>query len=103
MSCFNLTALCAFGVVVVAWLAVSFMSPGRPRATGVWIATIALYASLFAFFLGNSLGAWSEGKTAPLVAFGFLCALFALGLVVSLGRFVAHLTGAKGSGERVAN
>ena len=75
---------CALAVLVVGWLAVSFSAPGRKRMVVEWISATALYAVLLLLFIHLVRDAIEDDSTARLVAFGFLCVLFAGGLVVSL-------------------
>ncbi len=101
MSPATAVALGAVAVLLVCWLCVSFMRPGRGRATLEWIATTAMYAALVAWFAGLSLGAHEAGRTLLLIPFGTLLVLFSLGLLVSLSKTVAHVAG-RGSAEASA-
>jgi hypothetical protein len=96
-------ALGAGGVLAVGWLCVVFMQPSRGRATIEWLATISMYVALVAWFLGLSLGAREEGRTLLLIPFGTLLVLFSLGLLVSIGKLLAHLVGRSGDSASATN
>jgi hypothetical protein len=72
------------GLVVVAWLFVSFTAASPRRAVIEWVGACGLYLALVSLFTRLSMRASESGSTAALVAFGFLLALFGSGLVVSL-------------------
>jgi len=80
---------CALAVLIVGWLVVSFSAPGRKRTVVEWISATAMYAVLFLLFVHLVRGAIEDGSSVRLAAFGFLCVLFASGLVVSLYRTFA--------------
>jgi drug/metabolite transporter (DMT)-like permease len=83
-------ALAALGVLVVGWLFVSFSPPGHRRELVEWSSAIALYAALLCLFISLVRRALSEDSTVALIAFGFLCAFFSGGLVLSLVKTVGH-------------
>ena len=72
------------GLLILAWLVVSFSAPSPKRAIVEWLGACGLYLALVSLFTSLSLRAQASGSTAALVAFGFLLALFGSGLVVSL-------------------
>ena len=72
------------GVLVVAWLVVSFSKPGPRRAVVEWLGACGMYVALLALFvhlLGRALEADSLVGT---IAFGFLALFFSAGLVLCL-------------------
>ena len=71
-------------LVVLAWLVVSFTSPSQRRAVVEWFGACSLYLALASLFTNLSLLAQEKGNTVGMLGFGFLVALFASGLVVSL-------------------
>ncbi len=81
----------AVALLVVGWLVVSFSPPGRRRTAIEWLAATCLYLALFSLFLNLLLRALSGDSTVGLVAFGFLCALFGSGLIVSACQTVLSL------------
>lgn len=96
MSPIAIIGFSALGILVAGWLVVSFSAPGRKREVVEWISATALYAALLMFFLHLCLRARESGSTAALVAFGFLCVLFAGGLVLGV---VSALRSALGKRE----
>lgn len=86
-------AIAAVAVVVVGWLAVSFLQPGTQRRRVEWIAATALYVAMLAFFLNLLRGAIANDSLAGMVAFGFLATMFSCGLLVSSVRTVSALAG----------
>lgn len=94
-------ALAAAGVVLVLWLAISFLPAGRGRASLEWLATTSLFLALGAWFIGLSLEARAAGRIWLLVPFAFLAFVFSAGLLVSTWRTCAHLLG-RGAGAESA-
>lgn len=94
---------CALAVLVVGWLVVSFSAPGRKRRFVEWLSATAMYAVLFLLFVHLVRGAIEDGSTVRLVAFGFLCVLFAGGLGVSLYQTIAASKGDGDSGASATN
>jgi hypothetical protein len=94
---------CALAVLVASWLVVSFSAPGRRRTVVEWIAATAIYAVLFMLFFHLVRDAIEDDSTTRLVAFGFLCAFFAGGLLVSLYHTFASLRGDGDSGPSATN
>jgi hypothetical protein len=92
-------ALVAAAGVVLLWLVVSFLQPGRNRTSVELLATTALFLALGSWFVGLSVEARAEGRNWLLVPFGFLAFVFCSGLCVSSWRTVAHLLGRTGSTE----
>jgi protein-S-isoprenylcysteine O-methyltransferase Ste14 len=94
---------CAFAVLVLGWLVVSFSAPSRKRTVVEWIAATAMYAVLFLLFAHLVRNAIEDDSTVRLVAFGFLCVLFAGGLVVGLYQTFAALKSDGDSGTSATN
>lgn len=94
---------CALAVLVVGWLVVSFSEPGRNRTVVEWLSATAMYAVLFLLFVHLVRDAIEDGSTVRLVAFGFLCVLFAGGLVVGLYQTFAASKGEGDSGSSATN
>lgn len=92
----GVTGRVGFVLLVVAWLVVSFTSPGHRRAIVEWLGACSLYLVLASLFANLSRLAHAEGSTAGLVAFGFLLALFSSGLVVSLVQTLLAVRGPGG-------
>ena len=84
----------AAAILVVLWLVVSFMAPGRRREIVERVAATCMYVALLMFFTNLVLRARTADNTLGLVAFGFLWIVFAGGLVVSAVSTVRSLRGA---------
>ena len=96
MTGLGIAGCAGVGLVVVAWLFVSFTAPSPKRTVVEWIGACGLYLALVALFTNLSLRAQASGSTAALVAFGFLLALFGSGLVVSLVQTLLAVRGPSG-------
>jgi hypothetical protein len=82
-----------FGVLVLAWLVVSFSQPGPRRAVIEWVGACGMYVallSLFVHLLGRSL---ESDSTIGLVAFGFLVLFFSTGLLLCVVQMALSLRG----------
>ena len=73
----------AVALLVVLWLAVSFMTPGRRRETLEWTAATSMYVALLMLFTSLVRAAHADDSTLRLVAFGSLWVVFAGGFLVS--------------------
>ncbi len=73
------------GLVLLAWLAVSFVSAPSWRERLARLGAIGLYGALLCLFLSGFQGAESR---AGRIGFGFLVALFSAGLLVSLWKLL---------------
>jgi len=82
---------------------VSFSAPGRKRTIVEWISTSAIYVILLLLFVHLVRDAIEDDSNIRLVAFGFLCVLFAGGLVVSLYQTFAASKGDGDSGSSATN
>ena len=85
-------------LVVLAWLAVSFMSSSDRRVVVEWFGACSLYLALASLFTNLAMNAREAGSTVAVMAFGFLLALFVSGLVVSLVRMALAIR-SPGSGS----
>jgi hypothetical protein len=97
LSSIGVVGFGAVAVVVVLWLVVSFLAPGRRRDVLEWLAATGLFVALGMLFLNLILRAREADNTFALVAFGFLGVVFASGFCVSLVMTLRSLRGpAKG-------
>ena len=94
MSLLGIVGFGAVGVVVVAWLIVSFSQPSPRRTIVEWVATVGMYVALFSLFVNLSLNARAADNTFALVAFGFLVLLFSVGLGMAVVQLVKAIGGA---------
>jgi cytochrome bd-type quinol oxidase subunit 2 len=99
----TIIGVCALAVLIAGWLFVSFTAPGRTRTVVEWLAASAMYGVLLTLFVHLVRNAIEADNTFALVAFGFLCALFAGGLLVSLYHTVASSRGGGDSGTSATN
>ena len=103
MSPYTAVALCGAAVLALGWLWVSFAPDGPGRVVAEWISTTGMYLALASWFVGLSLDAHAEGRTALLIPFGFLTVMFSAGLCVSLWRTAASVLGSSRAGESATN
>ena len=94
---------CALTVLIVGWLVVSFSAPSPRRTAIEWVAASAMFAALLSLFVNLVLRASESGNTVALVGFGFLCALFGGGFIVSLYQTFAAVKGGGDSGSSATN
>ena len=92
----SLIAIALLGSLVVA-----FQRPGKARDVSARFASFGFYLVLFGFFGTNTREALANHSTRGLVAFGFLSAVFGIGLVLSLVKTVAAIRG-RSSGDASA-
>jgi hypothetical protein len=83
----------AVAVLVVAWLAVSFQSPGRGQTLAARAAAAAMYVALICLFIHLTQDNWEKERTALVVPFGFLLAVFVCGLAITLVKGFGELAG----------
>ena len=84
MSPIGVIGFGALGLLVLGWFVVSFSAPGPRRSVIEWLSATMMYVALLALFVNLVLRALAADNTFALVAFGFLCAFFSAGLVVSV-------------------
>ena len=100
MSWIPMVGYGALGVLVLGWLAVSFMAPGARRAIVEWLSATGMFAALLSLFIHLLSGALESGNTVAIGAFGFLATLFGCGLTVSLWQTAMSMGG---SGQEQAS
>ena len=93
MHVLSMIAIGAAAVVAIGWLAVSFLGPTAQRRRIEWVAATALYVALLAVFMKLVRNSIASDNEAGMVAFGFLAAMFAAGLLLSLWKTVGALRG----------
>jgi len=98
----SMIALGGLAFLVIAWLVVSFLSPGAGRRKLEWLAATAMYVTLLAFFSRQLHDAIVDDSLARMFAFGFLVVIFGLGLVISSVRTIGALTGRSGPAKSSA-
>jgi len=83
----------SLSLLVIAWLTVSFLAPGKARSRVAWVAAICMYLALLCLFTNLFQEAFHAESMLGMIAFGFLGVLFLGGLVVSGVKTVGELTG----------
>jgi O-antigen ligase len=96
LSIFQITGFSAVAVLVIGWLAVSFLPAGAARTRTAWLAATAMYVAFLSLFSSLLLGAREADSLLGTLGFGFLTALFAAGLLVSLARTIRSLAASPG-------
>ena len=71
-------------VLVLGWLAVSFMKEGRARSVLEWVSAVAMYTAIGSIMCRLLHTFWIQDKMALVGLFAFLCLVFGSGLLVSL-------------------
>jgi hypothetical protein len=99
VSLLKMVGIASLSLLVIAWLAVSLLAPGKARSRVAWVAATCLYLVLLCLFLNLFQNAVREESLLGMIAFGFLGAVFIGGLVVSAVKTVAEFAG-RGSAQR---
>ena len=102
MNVLIMIAIGAIAVVVIGWLAVSFMSAGPGRRRIEWLAATALYVALLSFFINLVRRSIASDNEAGMIAFGFLAGMFSIGLVIASVKTIAALRGVGASKQSSA-
>jgi hypothetical protein len=83
----------SLALLVIGWLAVSFLPPGRIRSRVAWVAVTCMYLALLCLFANLFQNALREESMLGMIAFGFLGVIFIGGVVVSAFKTVGELIG----------
>ena len=70
------------GVLVVAWLVLSFLGPGRLRVLLEWVGSCGMYVALLMLFSHLLQRAVASDSLGGKIGFGFLVVFFSAGLVL---------------------
>jgi hypothetical protein len=89
-------ALAGLCIVIVCWLAVAALAPGRARERLAALGANGLFLALAGWFVHLALDARADGRTVLLVPFGFFAVVFSCGLLLSLYRTALELAGRHG-------
>jgi hypothetical protein len=89
----------AVGALVVAWLAVSFMAPGRTRGLLVRAGAALLYVALTCLFVHLVHSNWEKGRIVLVVPFGFLLGVFVSGLALTIVKLAREIAGGGAAAE----
>ena len=93
MNPISMIAVGAVAVVVIGWLAVSFLGPTPQRRKIEWLAATALYVALLGLFVNLVRRSIASDNEAGIIAFGFLAGMFTIGLVIASLKTLAALRG----------
>jgi hypothetical protein len=89
----------SLSLLVIGWLAVSFLPPGRARSRVAWVAATCMYLALLCLFTNLFQSALREESMLGMIAFGFLGAVFIGGVVVSTVKAVGQFIGRGPAGQ----
>ena len=90
----------SLSLLVIGWLVVSFLAPGKTRSRVAWVAATCMYLALLCLFANLFQSALREESMLGMLAFGFLGAVFVGGVVVSAVKTVGELVG-RGSASQL--
>ncbi len=93
----------SLALLVIGWLAVSFLPPGRIRSRVAWVAVTCMYLALLCLFANLFQSALREESMLGMIAFGFLGAVFTGGVVVSAVKAVGQFVGRGSAGHPEAH
>ena len=88
-----IVGIASLSLLVIAWLAVSFLAPGKARSRVAWVAATCMYLALLCFFTYHFQEEFREGSVVLMIAFGFLGVVFLCGVVVSAVKTVGQFAG----------
>ncbi len=83
----------SLGLLVIGWLVVSFLAPGKTRSRVARVAATCMFLALLCLFVHWFQGALRKEDMLEMIAFGFLSAIFTGGLVVSIFKAVGEFIG----------
>jgi hypothetical protein len=103
VSDLGIACMVGLGVLVLGWLVVSFMAPGRSRRPIEWSAALGLYIALLSFFVYFAREAWQGDHLIRLAAFTLLAALFGAGTLVAVVRLAKSFGSSAGESGGATN
>jgi len=89
----------SLSLLVIGWLVVSFLAPGKARSRLAWVAATCMFLALLCLFTNLFQNALREESMLGMIAFGFLGAIFIGGVVVSSFKTVGELLGRSSAGQ----
>ena len=99
VSVLKIVGFSSLSLLVIGWLAVSFLAAGKIRSRVAWFAATFLYLALVCLFVNLFQNAFREESMLGMIAFGFLGAIFIGGVVVSTFKTVGELVGRSSAGQ----
>jgi O-antigen ligase len=98
VSLLKIVGFASVSLLVIGWLAVSFLAPGKTRSRVAWVAATCMFLALLCFFVNLFQNALRAESLLGTIAFGFLAALFVAGVVVSTFKTVGEFVGRSSTG-----
>ncbi len=83
----------SLGLLVIGWLTISFLAPGKARSRIAWAAATCMYLALLCLFTNLFQEAFHGESMLGMIAFGFLGVIFLGGLAVSSVKTLGELLG----------
>ena len=99
VSLLKIVGFSSLSLLVIGWLAISFLAPGKIRSRVAWVAATCMYLALVCLFTNLFQNALREESMLGMIAFGFLGAIFIGGVVVSTFKTVGELVGRSSTGQ----
>jgi hypothetical protein len=93
VSVLKIVGFASLALLVIGWLTVSLLAPGKARSRVAWLAATCMYLALLCLFTNLFQEAFHAESLLGMIAFGFLGAIFLGGVVVSTVKTVGELVG----------
>jgi len=93
VSVLKIVGFSSLSLLVIGWLAVSFLAPGETRSRVAWVAASFMFLALLCLFVNLFQIALREESMLGMIAFGFLGTLFTGGVLVSTVKTVGQFIG----------
>jgi hypothetical protein len=93
VSVLKIVGFSSLSLLVIGWLVVSFLSPGKARSRLAWVAATFMYLALLCLFTNLFQEAFHAESLLGMIAFGFLGAIFISGVLVSTVKTVGQFIG----------
>ena len=76
VSVLKIVGFASLALLVIGWLTVSLLAPGKARSRVAWLAATCLYLALLCLFTNLFQEAFHAESLLGMIAFGFLGAIF---------------------------
>ena len=93
VSVLKIVGFSSLSLLVIGWLVVSFLAPGKARSRVAWVAATCMFLALLCLFTNLFQEAFHAESMLGMIAFGFLGAIFTGGVVVSTFKTVGQFIG----------
>ena len=94
VSVLKMVGFGSLSLLVIGWLVVSFLAPGKARSRVAWVAATCMYLALVCLFTNLFQEAFHAESLLGMIAFGFLGVIFIGGVLVStvktVGQFISR-------------